>query len=612
MCVFSLQIKFLSHSDLLQYFSDYQLPTSLGGNFHPHPHPEPAAPFSQNHASSQAMLPQQHSHPQLGDHEKDRLHRDQKQLVSNLVDQFDCGHRDRSNSGSVMDKAHHPHPTPPVPPSRAQNSSAASAKQKLGIFNHSVHVQHRQQQQQQQQRPVSSTRSQPGAAPQPPHRDQKPTTKSRGLLHQDGHDKKASSQQFPPQPPLPYQHHARLGGSSNGKVTPSVPGMHASLSQEEPHLSPMVKSDLGIAHRIRSFELDSSSTPSSTPNSSKAPSQSKPVANSRVTQKGGRPTRPLVPIQIQREERQKEEREREKEREREREQEREEQERKRERKREERRKEKEREEERRKREERVRANQREREKQQQLTTVQQPAPVYSEPVKKAKRTKSPTCTSTNEYEPVDIGPMQSKVSSSPAKAPPEKQQQQEANKRKRNSQSTYQNVVIQPSNSHSSEAPRMTLTPADGHMANKTKETTASNKTTYENVSLRRTNSHSSGLPRMASAEGRVERKAKGGVAPKSSRTRHDYENIAILTAAGPIPYQPDNSSSDDDADFSGDESPAPQEAIYENYGFDKGNRMMTADELEKHLAKQEKRGISAEYLRIKNEPLSHSHKACK
>jgi hypothetical protein len=54
------------------------------------------------------------------------------------------------------------------------------------------------------------------------------------------------------------------------------------------------------------------------------------------------------------------------------------------------------------------------------------------------------------------------------------------------------------------------------------------------------------------------------------------------------------------------------EEVIYENFGPDDGNRPMTVAEMERHINKKDKKGLSAEYLRIKNEPLSGSYKACR
>ena len=46
-------------------------------------------------------------------------------------------------------------------------------------------------------------------------------------------------------------------------------------------------------------------------------------------------------------------------------------------------------------------------------------------------------------------------------------------------------------------------------------------------------------------------------------------------------------------------------ESIYENYGPDKGNRWMSVDELQKYVKERGKTDLSAEYYKIKNQPLT-------
>lgn len=53
-------------------------------------------------------------------------------------------------------------------------------------------------------------------------------------------------------------------------------------------------------------------------------------------------------------------------------------------------------------------------------------------------------------------------------------------------------------------------------------------------------------------------------------------------------------------------------DGIYENFGPDEGSRWMSAQELQQYLTKKGKKGISAEYFKIKNEPLTGSHAVCK
>lgn len=140
------------------------------------------------------------------------------------------------------------------------------------------------------------------------------------------------------------------------------------------------------------------------------------------------------------------------------------------------------------------------------------------------------------------------------------------------------------------------------------------NAMAYENVPLIKTQ-RSPKNPRSANKEPPKQTRplvTVGGASTASpAPRRHQYENITILTESGPIPFHLDISSSEEEG-YSGDECPAPQEVIYENFGADSGNQPMTADEIERHLEKKDKRGISAEYLRIKNEPLVHSSTACK
>lgn len=80
------------------------------------------------------------------------------------------------------------------------------------------------------------------------------------------------------------------------------------------------------------------------------------------------------------------------------------------------------------------------------------------------------------------------------------------------------------------------------------------------------------------------------------------------------LPHPPsDEHVSDDDDVLFGKEGPPGMrrdEVIYENFGPDAGNKQMSIDELEKHILKQDKKGLSAEYLKIKNEPLCGSYKA--
>ena len=189
---------------------------------------------------------------------------------------------------------------------------------------------------------------------------------------------------------------------------------------------------------------------------------------------------------------------------------------------------------------------------------------------------------------------------------------------KRNLEDDYENVDLGPPKATPTSKP--TETTPTGR-----KKGAESGSTGYENVPLHykrppggqrspeppkhgRGNSAQNSAPIKETHPHRVGGASSAGPSPK----RHQYENITILTAAGPVPYHTDFSSSDDSEDFSGDESPAPREVIYENFGVDGGNQQMTVEEMERHLASREKRGVSAEYLRIKNEQLAHPYTACK
>ena len=88
-------------------------------------------------------------------------------------------------------------------------------------------------------------------------------------------------------------------------------------------------------------------------------------------------------------------------------------------------------------------------------------------------------------------------------------------------------------------------------------------------------------------------------------------------STAAPLP-RPSHSEErvlDDDDTLFGKEGPPGlkrEEVIYENFGPDDGNKYMSVEQMETHISKKEKKGLSAEYLRIKNEPLCGSYKACR
>ena len=82
-----------------------------------------------------------------------------------------------------------------------------------------------------------------------------------------------------------------------------------------------------------------------------------------------------------------------------------------------------------------------------------------------------------------------------------------------------------------------------------------------------------------------------------------------------PHPSPSEEHVMDDDDTLFGKEGPPGmkrEEVIYENFGPDAGNKHMTVDEMERHVTKKDKKGLSAEYLKIKNEPLCGNYKACR
>ena len=83
-----------------------------------------------------------------------------------------------------------------------------------------------------------------------------------------------------------------------------------------------------------------------------------------------------------------------------------------------------------------------------------------------------------------------------------------------------------------------------------------------------------------------------------SSSLREDYENVTVLE--------------DDEMLFGKEGPPGMQEVIYENFGPDEGCRLMSVHELEEHIKSKGKKGLSAEYYRIRNEPLTGLYEACR
>lgn len=118
---------------------------------------------------------------------------------------------------------------------------------------------------------------------------------------------------------------------------------------------------------------------------------------------------------------------------------------------------------------------------------------------------------------------------------------------------------------------------------------------------------------------------APGASLPPLPLTRHpvqparqSYENVEIgVKSPGKGRSAADKKRKDvveeDDDTFFGQEGPpGMQELIYENFGPDQGNRFMTTEQLAAHAEKLGKKGLSTEYLRVRNEPITRPHKACR
>ena len=101
---------------------------------------------------------------------------------------------------------------------------------------------------------------------------------------------------------------------------------------------------------------------------------------------------------------------------------------------------------------------------------------------------------------------------------------------------------------------------------------------------------------------------------------RQSYENVVIkkrplkTTTKKNLKEGGKSASFEDDDDmlFGKEGPPGNQETIYENFGPDKGHRLMTMEELEDHVEKLGQKGLFTEYFKIKNEPIFKAHKTCK
>ena len=486
-------------------------------------------------------------------------------LVGNLVSVFDSRNRVRSHSGGATDKTNLRPLLPKSPSHSSSHESSARARPLMPVSKSQASESSRLKLRnwfQQADKQESKPENKPENKPHPSHLALrgKPILPPQGVA---GNTKKAT----------PSSH-------AQSSDTSSATGGIA-LADDDSQAPPTSTGRTGIASRIQNFERQVDSSSSSF-HISKGPGKNgdDEVGRAQKYVRTGRPSRPLVSVQIgvgefaggeekPRETERGGERERggewgDKER---RERSREDEQRKR------------REEEMRRlrrEEDRLQRERRDREKAAQSAT-------HTQPLKKS------AARLLDDYENVDLSPFPPAISKS-KEVPPSSGPAADLRRRAaadvtsaRDKPMQYENVAIHyvRSASNSPEPPRMGLGQPSGGARGLQHWTRDHNE--------------------------------KGGVASGVAKppTKHQYENISIITAAGPIPYLHDTSSSDSE-DFSGDESPAPQEVIYENFGFDKGNQSMGVEELEKYLSQQEKKGISAEYLRIKNEPMAHSHTACK
>ena len=95
---------------------------------------------------------------------------------------------------------------------------------------------------------------------------------------------------------------------------------------------------------------------------------------------------------------------------------------------------------------------------------------------------------------------------------------------------------------------------------------------------------------------------------------RQLYENVKVGKSAGKERRKEEKVEvmEDDDTLFGKEGPPGMMEMIYENFGPDKGNRAMTIEELADHVEKLGKKGLSTEYYRVRNEPITGLHKACR
>lgn len=122
----------------------------------------------------------------------------------------------------------------------------------------------------------------------------------------------------------------------------------------------------------------------------------------------------------------------------------------------------------------------------------------------------------------------------------------------------------------------------------------------YENVTV------NSGNSRLFSPTN--QQRSLGNVTASNAGGDGEYEVVQFSAK----PQERVDESSDDETLFGQDGPPGLQEAIYENFGPDVGNRLMSVDELDKHVSSKGKDGLSVEYLKIKNEPLCGPYSSCR
>ncbi len=93
------------------------------------------------------------------------------------------------------------------------------------------------------------------------------------------------------------------------------------------------------------------------------------------------------------------------------------------------------------------------------------------------------------------------------------------------------------------------------------------------------------------------------------SQTGGEYEEVRFM-AKPPSKASTEDGGyiSDDDTLFGKEGPPGLQAVIYANFGPDEGNKLMSLEELERHVSSKGVDGLAEEYLKIKNEPLNGSY----